>query len=274
MFGNIYGRFFLGPHLGLIKDDLPDTGTFSDLVETFPWWKEATRQMPEKNKNLYTMFETSDVHPDIIKEMKHFNKVIVPFPFLKNILTNNGINAESTNFYTSDLIRAKPPILNKKKNPDKLIFLYVGTNDIRKNTTSLVETFIKAFPGKHQLIVKTNTDKDLQKADNVKVITEKISLKQLASLYNLCDYVISFTRGEGVGLPMLEADYFNKPIITHDKGVFQDIMKVVKVPWIVLPANEVPIDYTHVPQFLEKVFYKSWWEIDNDKAINILHNIK
>jgi glycosyltransferase involved in cell wall biosynthesis len=86
----------------------------------------------------------------------------------------------------------------------------------------------------------------------------------MASLYNMCDYVISFTRGEGVGMPMLEANYFRKPIIAHDQGVFRDIKKLVDVPWYTLSSKEVQIDYSEVPLFLRNVFYGSWWEVDDD----------
>lgn len=261
MFGKVVGRIFLHDDLGLSDgDDTPDTITLSELVETYPMWEHFIRQMPFKYKQLVTMFETSDVHPDIITAMKKFDRVIVPFPSLKEILERHGVNAYSLNFWTSKLIREKPFVIEKKKNPEKLIYLYVGTNDIRKNLQKLVNTFSKYK--KHLLIVKTNTELGLFSNSHVKIITEKLKTSQMAALYNMCDYVISFTRGEGVGMPMLEANYFNKPIIAHDQGVFRDIKKIVKVPWHVLPSKEIPIDYENVPPFLQKVFYGSWWEVN------------
>jgi hypothetical protein len=218
------------------------------------------------------MFETSDVHPDIINAMKVFDRVIVPFKYLKNILTRHGVNATSINFYTSELIRMKPTVIPKKKNPDKIIFLYIGTNDIRKNLISLTKVFAKVAIGTHhKLIVKTNVSDNLTMSPNITVITEKISLERLAGLYNVCDYVISFTHGEGVGLPMIEASYFNKPILSHDQGVFENVKKVVKVPWHVLPTNEVSIDTHNVPDFLKKVFYGTWWEVDEEKAFKVIN---
>jgi hypothetical protein len=80
---------------------------------------------------------------------------------------------------------------------------------------------------------------------------------------------VTCTRGEGVGLLHLEAKYFNKPIISHDRGVF----KQLGVDIIPLPSNEVYIDYTHVPDFLKKVFYGKWWEIDENEAIKVIKKI-
>jgi glycosyltransferase involved in cell wall biosynthesis len=273
-YGKVFGRFFLGQHLGITEDDTPDTCTISELIETFESWETIVKQLPFKTKQLFTMFETSDVHPDIIKAMKVFDRVIVPFDYLRTILIGHGVNAVSINFYTSDLIRAKPVVIPKKMNKDRLIFLYVGTNDVRKNLVSLTKVFARAAKGTlHTLIVKTNIKEGLTVSPNITVITDKIPLERLAGLYNICDYVISFTRGEGVGLPMVEASYFGKTIISHDQGVFVDVKDFVNVPWYVLPSKEIPIDLTHVPGFLKKVFHGKWWEVDETAAFFVIKNL-
>lgn len=267
-FGKIYGRFFLKQHLNQPDDDTPNLCTISELIETYPMWSQWVQQFTGYKVQLYTMFETSDVHPDIIEKMKVFDKVIVPFDYLKDILVKRGINCEAVNWYTSPLVSNKPVVIPKMKNPEKIVFLYVGTNDVRKNTVNLVNTFVKVLEGtKHVLIIKTNNIDGLIKSPNVKYVTEKISSGELAGLYNMCDYVVSFTRGEGVGLPMLEAQYFNKPVIAHDQGVF---IHIKDKSWITLPCKEVPINYREVPEFLKKVFYGTWWEIDYEKTQELI----
>jgi len=278
MYGKSFGRIFLQDNLGVpIDDETPNTYTLSEILETYPMWENCfvKRVPPNSSSQLFTMFETSDVHPDIIKEMKKFDRVIVPFDYLKEILENQGVCVYSLNFFTSELIRNRPKIIPKQRDPTRLVFLYVGTNDVRKNVPTLVETFIEfSKDTQHLLIVKTNSPYGLpQDHPNVKVVCNKAPLEHMAALYNMCDYVISFTRGEGVGMPMLEANYFGKPIISHDQGVFRDIKNFVNVPWHVLPAREVPIDYTHVPDFLKKVFWGTWWEVDRIKAIELLKTI-
>tara|TARA_B110000285_G_C15039403_1_gene571021 strand:- start:85 stop:918 length:834 start_codon:yes stop_codon:yes gene_type:complete len=273
MFGEIFGRFFLAPDLGEVSVPNPDVCTLSELVETWEIWPQFVNKVPHKKKQLYTMFETSDVHPDIIKSMKYFDVVIVPMPFLKDILVKHGVNAISTDFYTSDIIRSKPRVIPKAQNPNKLVYLYVGTNDMRKNVTTLTKTFAKASEGtEHFLIVKTNKSDDLTLTKNIRVITEKISIGKLVSLYNMCDYVITFTNGEGVGLPILEADYFKKPVIASDGGVFKDVKSIVTIPWHILPSKEIDTDVTKAPEFLKKVFYKSWWKVDEDKALQVIQS--
>ena len=274
MFGKVVGRFFLGPHCGITGDEDEDTITLSELVETFPHWPSIVSQMKEKNKYLYTMFETTDIHPMIVENMKCFDKVIVPFDYLKNILERRGVTCESMNWYTSDLIRMKPPVLPKTINPNSQIFLYVGTNDTRKNVTTLTKVFAKAMEGtKHLLIVKTNKDDGLTRSTNIKIMTDKISLEKLAALYNVCDYVISFTRGEGVGLPMLEANYFKKPVIAHDQGVFEDIKKCIQSEWITVPCKEIDISLDGVPSYLHQVFYGTWFDVDEEEAYKVLKHV-
>ncbi len=263
MFGQVVGRFFLGPHLGITNDGDSNKVTLSELVETYPLWDAAIKELSQSFKciQLFTMFETSDVHPDIIAEIKKFHKVIVPFDYLCEILVKRGVHqVVSINFYTSDLIRENHRIVPKQLDPEKIIFLYVGTNDSRKNLVHLANEFVK-LPGNHLLICKTNKVDGLPlKSPNIKVITNRVTNQGLAALYNMCDYVVTATRGEGVGLPMLEANYFRKPVIAHDQGVSADVKKIVTVPWHVLKTKEIPIDYTEVPEFLHKVFWGTWWD--------------
>ena len=275
-YGKIHGREFLQGYLEQPDDDTPNTYTLSDIMESYTGWEPGfiSRLPPGSTSQLFTMFETSDVHPDIIKEMKKFDRVIVPFEYLREILKSNGVRSQSINYFSSKLIRSRPQVIPKQRDHSRLVFLYVGTNDVRKNVPALVDTFIEFSKGtQHLLIVKTNRPDGLVQSENIKVVTNKAPLEQMAALYNMCDYVISFTHGEGVGMPMLEANYFGKPIISHDQGVFRDIKNFVNVPWHVLPAQEVPIDYTRVPEFLKKVFWGTWWEVDRVKALELLKSI-
>jgi hypothetical protein len=276
MFGKIYGRFFLGQYLGLTHDDEVGTTTLSELIETYDHWEAFVRDARQKYEKvqLFTMFETDDVHPHIIDCMKHFDKVIVPFDYLKEILERRGITCESMNYWSSELIRSKPKVIEKKQDPNRLVFLYNGTNDVRKNVTTLTRVFAKACEGtKHTLIVKTNKSDGLTQSKNIKIITERLSIEKLASLFNLCDYCITLTRGEGVSLLHLEGAYFGKATISHDGGVFKDVKKFIKVPMIPVPYKKVPIDLTDVPPFLHKVFYGKWWEVSEDEVIKVIKDV-
>ena len=272
MFGKVLGGFFLDRDLGIVDDNTPSTVTLSELIETYPYWQKIVEELRNNydTVNLCTMFETNDVHPNIIDKMKLFDKVIVPYDYLKDILLEHGVKCVALNYWTSPLIRSKPKVIHKTRDPSKLVFLYNGTNDIRKNVTTLTRIFANALEKtEHILIVKTNKPDNLTITKNIHVITERISDEQLASLFNLCDYCVTCTRGEGVGLLHLEGHYFNKPIISHDQGVF----KQLDVDIIPLPSTEIDIDYTYVPKFLKNVFYGKWLEIKENEAIKVIKKI-
>ena len=95
-YGKVFGRFFVEQDLGITCDDTPDTCTLSELVETFEAWSSFIQQVPFKVKQLFTMFETSDVHPDIIKCMKLFDRVIVPFDHLTFTQVNLFVKIQSS----------------------------------------------------------------------------------------------------------------------------------------------------------------------------------
>jgi len=115
MFGKIHGRFFLQQDLGISSDDTPSTFTLSELIETYPYWQKIVEELRNDydTVNLCTMFETNDVHPEIVKKMKLFNEVIVPYDYLKDILLKHGVKCKALNYWTSSLIRSKPKVIHK-----------------------------------------------------------------------------------------------------------------------------------------------------------------
>ena len=78
MFGKIYGRFFLNQYLGISSDNELNTVTLSELIETYPFWENFVIKARNEFKciKLFTMFETNDVHPEIVEKMKLFDEVI------------------------------------------------------------------------------------------------------------------------------------------------------------------------------------------------------
>ena len=273
MFGKVCGRFFLTPELKITDDGEENTFTLSELVETYELWHTWN---PPGRKKLFTMFETSDIHPDIAQSMQHFDEVWVPFPYLRDILLRAGVqNAHSLNWWKSPLV---PKIRPQVKTNKGLVFLYVGTNDIRKNVAQLVDCFLKSRRNDDLLILKTNKSDNIPIRKNIKIITNRLSDDELSNLYNDCDYVITFTKGEGVGLPLLEAFDHNKPIIATSAGLLNDTRNFLgpTCNWITLPHEEkiIGVDIINkLPSYLHKVFYGSWFVPKQEEAIEILRNL-
>ena len=186
----------------------------------------------------------------------HINKmdlVIVPSRFTKKTLENSATVKLNTPIvvlpeaYFSELLD-KPTHDPLENLPTDKNFLMVGTltsDDAaadRKNLASSIIWFLKAFEGKKDvgLVVKTSRGRDttidrdlvrkmmqsVKKASNVDsercpkiyMLHGSMTREEMRNLYKskkLCAYA-SATRGEGFGLPLLEAAVSEIPIVATD----------------------------------------------------------
>jgi glycosyltransferase involved in cell wall biosynthesis len=74
----------------------------------------------------------------------------------------------------------------------------------------------KVEPFMQRLQTHTELDKRL-------IWLNQVDDKLLCSLYQQCQGVLMASKGEGYGLPLIEAMRFNKPILARDIAVFRDI---------------------------------------------------
>lgn len=294
--GKIYGRNFNTEHLGLDEGDgtpwqkcgkltePSDLCTISADLDTYVTWPGWTRRIKEIDGEdckiqLYVSIDTSDIHPDIIKLMKElFVKVYVPYKYMESILTKHEINCEYLEWACQWRARKEIVFPPKIRNPEEIIFLYYDFNDDRTDIVNMTKMFSKILKGtKHFLIVRSNTDDNIITGPNIKFTNEIMYGDILSKLYAMCDYVVTFTKGPGTWCnDILSAQYFNKPIIAHDKGSFKELKDS---SWITLASNEVHPKYTQTKirnkmvVDYEKVYYGTWWEIDYEKAEETIRSL-
>ena len=115
----------------------------------------------------------------------------------------------------------------KKYNLPKNYLLYVGTIEERKNLLTLLET-LKKLPNQKLIVIgngRTYKIKCLKfilknKLFERVIFLTKISLEEMAVIYQLADIMIYPSIFEGFGIPILEALFSKTPVITTKGGCF------------------------------------------------------
>lgn len=125
----------------------------------------------------------------------------------------------------SELIPKKPKIL-----PTKPFLLMPTGNDIRKNNAKAVsafEQFLNRTAKDYELVITSsfsNKEKhDLRKLSCNIIFTDSVSNGELGWYYHNCEAVLFPSLYEGLGMPIIEAMQFKKPIIASSIDVFLEI---------------------------------------------------
>ncbi len=117
----------------------------------------------------------------------------------------------------------------KMKNRFGKFFLYVGNFYPHKNVDNLVAGFKMTKSDRRLLLVgpddyfTSRLMRNLQKQDKV-VIVKNPTVKDLIFYYKNADALVHPSYSEGFGLPIVEAAYFNCPVIASDIPVFRELL--------------------------------------------------
>ncbi len=114
---------------------------------------------------------------------------------------------------------------------DKPYLLYVGNFYPHKNVLTLIRAFVKSqsrtvlvFAGPQDFFLKRMMDSLSPEEKKHILVKEKLTLRELATLYRNADALIHPSISEGFGLPLVEAMHFGIPIIASHIPVFQELL--------------------------------------------------
>ncbi len=171
------------------------------------------------------------------------DEVWVPSRFVRDCFIADGVPAERVHVIPLgvDVARFRPdapplPLRTRKR----FRFLFVGGTIGRKGADILLDAFARAFTSDDDvcLVIKEmgkgsfyagQTAEALiarlcstPRAPEIEYIEESLSFDQLAGLYTACDCLVHPYRGEGFGLPIVEAMACALPVIVTGSGAALD----------------------------------------------------
>ena len=248
--------------------------------------------------------ETNKAPDHFLKGINGFDLTIVPSNHTKQTYLNSDIKptkpieilpwSVNTDIYKIDALADDKIDAVMNNVSESQCFLFTGqiTNGNasldRKDILNLVKTFCETFKGKDNkpaLILKTSgtsysyidrnqiiemikNEKDKIASDvNVYVLHGELSETQMASLNSHKKIIahISFTHGEGFGLPLLEFSLSGKPIIVSNWSGHLDFLEDKFIPL------EGSVDV--ISKQLESEYFpsgSSWFNVDTQKATKTL----
>lgn len=231
------------------------------------------------NVGITAAVETDKCNPDWITACNRMDKVIVPSNHTKQVLENSGnITTEiiviPESFYDCMLDNSNEKVIDLKLNTEFNFLIFgqlTGTNPYsdRKNTFFALKWLCEEFSDDKNvgIVIKTNsgTNTTLDRKVTSRVIDQillevrrgpypkvyvvhgALEPEEIQSVYQNKDIkgLVSATRGEGYGLPMLEAAACGLPVLATNWSGHLDFLrngKFISFEYNLTPVHETRID--------------------------------
>ena len=231
----------------------------------------------------WVVFESTRVPPNVMSTMLTADVVWVPSAWGRDVLLQNGLDSARCDVVpegvdTDQFHPWHPPI-------DDGIFRYLltGKYERRKSITETIDAWVQVFGNNPTFELSIKTNHIMNHEENKQKITEHVhglgltnvnvwygnlSLSELSSLYQRHNVFVLPTKGEGWGLPLIEAAASGMPIVTTMWSGNTEFLAPIKNSVVPVEYDMVPID---CPEY--QLFYptedKDWgtWAQPRAKSI-------
>lgn len=209
-----------------------------------------TIQLCDKDDGLYrrilhTVWETNRFPNHWLSNMDPFHAVCVPCTQNLKALKSGGINIPvflTPHGIDTNQFKPENKALPMKDAEGKFVFFSVFDFKHRKNPEALLEAYWKEFSTRDNviLVIKTYGENRNFIMRQIKGLKQKLDIKsetasltvltgilhdiELKGLYTMGDVFVLPTRGEGVGLPFMEALSSGMPVIATGWGGHMDFL--------------------------------------------------
>ena len=248
------------------------------------------------NIGMSAFVETDRCNPAWIDRCNQMDLIVVPSSFTKSIVEKSGIVLKEIKVipeYFNQKILNKNSTTSFEKIKTRFNFLMmaqltdVNPENDRKNILNTIKTFCETFENNKDvgLILKTSAGKYSQEDKKITVEVMKnllsqvrksnfpkvhllhgdMSSKEIADLYNSkkVHAFLSATRGEGYGIPLVDAAAAGIPVIATNWSGHLDFLKddFVKVDYSLVDISENKID--------NRIFFKNFkWANPCNKSLS------
>jgi len=214
----------------------------------------------------WTVFESTRIPSRVMANLPSADSVWVPTAWGADILQAHGIDPDKISVVPEGVDADYYHPYGRSAAPRPFRFLFVGKYEQRKSLSETLKAFAHAFgnaPGV-ELLVKTHYTGRGARDVEQQITDLKINnigawigaVDDMAELYKQCDVLVLPSKGEGWGLPIIEAAAAGLPVITtYYSGHTEYLQHITN--------SVIPVDYDMVPVSCE--VYKSFYpEDDND----------
>lgn len=258
----------------------------SFYVKCFPA-SEFTKRVAERYIG-YTMLEASRIPDSWVKNInENCERVIVPCTHQKQAFIDSGVKRDVEIVPLGIEVDNFPEV--KPLNDGEFVFGTMGTLTYRKGTDVLIKAFRKAFPKDKypnvRIFIKTIPvggiahawfiDGDLiKKDDRIILYTQSLSPKELVTeFFAKINCFVFPTRGEGFGLPALEAMCVGLPVIaTAWSGTGDFVTEDVGYPLNYKIVDVPNGDWKGYPESLQAEGMQ-WAEPDVDHLVELMKEV-
>ena len=271
-------NFGIGIHYANFSTALQKLSHWGPLVEEIPFDNHATllaaaaRSEPDdinicfvsiplqnhfRGTNIqWVVFESTRVPPNIMSTMLTADVVWVPSAWGRDVLIQNGLDPARCDVVpegvdTDQFHPWYPPV------DDVFRYLLIGKYERRKSITETIDAWAQVFGNDPTFELSIKTNHIMNHEENKQKITEHVRRLELTNvnvwygnlpttemslLYQRHDVFVLPTKGEGWGLPLIEAAAAGLPIITTMWSGNTEFLNPIKNSVVPVEYDMVPID--------------------------------
>jgi glycosyltransferase involved in cell wall biosynthesis len=209
-----------------------------------------------------TVWEPSEIPRQIALVLSELDHIIVPSQHVKTAFEKSGVECPISvvphSFNSDQWPEPTPEEMGFANKGGRFVFNTIATPIERKNLIGLMRAYFKAFEGYEDVVlrIKSNGDESLFKKmlndameqsgisgrrPLVKIFQGQWPVAEIREFYLDSNCYVSATRGEGFGLPEMEASLCGRPVITTNWGAAPEVLAGRE--------NVHLVDYNLVPVF-------------------------